>query len=57
MPRGKNRKPFKSNIAWVIPGVSTDCRKWESHGSLVPQKTAESHFPRGNLAEFFFFFI
>lgn len=58
MPRqGKNRKPFKSNIAWVIPGVRLDCRKWESHGFIISTKDCRKViFHEGNLADFFFFF-
>ena len=59
MPRqGKNRKPFKSNIAWVIPGVRLDCRKWESHGFIISTKDCRKViFHEGNLADFFFFAI
>ena len=56
MPRqGKNRKPFKSNMAWVIPGVRLDCRKWESHGFISSTKDCRKViFHEGNLADFFF---
>lgn len=59
MPReGKNRKPFKFNIAWVIPGVRLDCRKWESHGFISSTKDCRKViFHESNLAEFFFFFL
>lgn len=50
-------KPFKSNIAWVIPGVRLDCRKWESHSFISSTKDCRKViFHEGNLVEFFFFF-
>lgn len=57
MPReGKNRKPFKFNIAWVISGVRLNCRKWESHGFISFTKTVEEPFSTKAIWLKFFFF-
>lgn len=55
---GKNRKRFKSNIAWVTPRVRLNYRKWESRGCISFTKGCQTAiFHQDNLAFFFFFLL